>query len=203
MAVFKEMQFPVSVRWRGGRLATTKSTGKEPIEVAAPPEFRDGLAGYWSPEDLLVASVASCFTLTLAAVAEKGEAPLLDATVTATGHLSHRDDGRFGFVSIEVDATLETIPGGEQMVRRAARIAEERCLVSQALDVPVQCRAQGERGRFSRVTSLLVVAAALVTAIATGLGAAPFAFRRGRTVTWLGPANGSPPASCSPPVPPF
>ena len=40
------------------------------------------------------------------------------------------------------------------------------------------------------MTSLLVVAAALVTAIATGLGAAPFAFRRGRTVTWLGPANG-------------
>jgi organic hydroperoxide reductase OsmC/OhrA len=137
MAVFKEMQFAVSVRWRGGRLATTKSTGKEPIEVATPPEFRDGLAGYWSPEDLLVASVASCFTLTLAAVAEKGEAPLLDATVTATGHLSHRDDGRYGFVAIEVDATLETIPGGEQMVRRAARIAEERCLVSQALDVPV------------------------------------------------------------------
>ena len=40
------------------------------------------------------------------------------------------------------------------------------------------------------MTSLLVVAAALVTAIATGLGAAPFAFRRGRTVPWLGPANG-------------
>jgi organic hydroperoxide reductase OsmC/OhrA len=137
MAVFKEMQFPVSVRWRGGRLATTTSTGKEPIEVATPPEFRGGLAGYWSPEDLLVASVASCFTLTLAAVAEKGEVPLLDATVTATGHLSHRDDGRFGFVAIEIDATLETIPSGEQTVRRAARVAEERCLVSQALDIPV------------------------------------------------------------------
>ena len=137
MPVFKELQFPVSVRWRGGRLASTKSPDKEPIEVATPPEFRDGVAGYWSPEDLLVAAVASCFTLTLAAVAERGGAPLLDATVTATGHMSHRDDGRYGFVVFEVDATLETVPGGEAAVRRAAADAEVRCLVTHALDVPV------------------------------------------------------------------
>jgi organic hydroperoxide reductase OsmC/OhrA len=37
-------------------------------------------------EDLLVMSAASCFALTLAAVAERHDAPLLDATVTATGH---------------------------------------------------------------------------------------------------------------------
>lgn len=137
MAVFKEMQFPVSVRWRGGRLASTASPGKDPIEVATPPEFRDGVAGYWSPEDLLVAAVASCFTLTLGAVAERGGVPLLDATVTATGHMSHRDDGRYGFFVIEIDASLETIVGGEDTVRRAARVAEDRCLVAQALDVPV------------------------------------------------------------------
>lgn len=142
MPVFKEMQFPVSVRWRGGRLTTTESTGKEQLEVATAPEFRDGIAGYWSPEDLFVAAVASCFTLTLAAVAEKGDIPLLDATVTATGHLSHRDDGRFGFIAIEIDASLETIPGSEQTARRAARVAEERCLVAQALDVPVHVRVE-------------------------------------------------------------
>ena len=139
MAVFKEMQFPVSVRWRGGRLASTATTPSRrgPIEVATPPEFRDGVAGYWSPEDLLVAAVASCFTLTLGAVAERGGAPLLDATVTATGHMSHRDDGRYGFFVIEIDASLETIVGGEDTVRRAARVAEKRCIVAQALDVPV------------------------------------------------------------------
>lgn len=137
MPVFKEMQFPVSVRWRGGRLASTRSSGNEPIEVATPPEFREGLAGYWSPEDLLVSAVASCFTLTLAAVADRGGAPLLDATVTATGHMSHRDDGRYGFIVFEIDASLETVPGGEDAVRRAAKDAETRCLVTHALDVPV------------------------------------------------------------------
>ena len=138
MAVFKEMQFPVSVRWRGGgRLASVECSGKEPIDVATPPEFRDGIPGHWSPEDLLVAAAASCFTLTLAAVAERSGTPLLDAAVTATGHLSHRDDGRFGFFVIEIDATLETVPGGKARVLRAARVAEERCLVARALDIPV------------------------------------------------------------------
>jgi organic hydroperoxide reductase OsmC/OhrA len=75
--------------------------------------------------------------LTLAAVAERCEAPMLDATVSATGHMTRRDDGRFGFTVIEVDALIETVPGGETAVRRAAAIAEERCLIAQALDVPV------------------------------------------------------------------
>ncbi len=137
MSVIKEMQFPVSVRWRGGRVAHAHARGKEGLALATPPEFRSGLAGYWTPEDLLVTSAASCFALTLAATAEQHDAPLLDATVTATGHMSRRDDGRFGFTVIEIDAALETTPKGEDAVRRAAAEAEKRCLVSHALDVPV------------------------------------------------------------------
>jgi len=137
VGVMKELQFPVSVRWRGGRLTRAESRDKDALELATPPEFQGGLAGYWSPEDLLVTAVCSCFALTLAAVAERREAPLLDATVTATGHMSRRDDGRFGFTVIEVDALLETIPGGEEAVRTAATIAEDRCLVAQALDIPM------------------------------------------------------------------
>lgn len=142
MAVVKEMQFPVSIRWRGGRLARADAQDKDSLELATPPEFRQGLAGYWSPEDLLVASAASCFVLTLAAVAERREAPLLDATVTATGHMSRRDDGRFGFTVIEIDALLETIAGAERAVSSAAAVAEKRCLISQALEVPVHVAVQ-------------------------------------------------------------
>jgi organic hydroperoxide reductase OsmC/OhrA len=142
MTVMKEMQFPVSVRWRGGRLSRVDARDKESLEVATPPEFRSGLGGYWSPEDLLVASACSCFVLTLAAVAERREAPLLAASVTATGHMSRRDDGRFGFTVIEIDAVLETFAGGEEAVAAAAKAAEGRCLITQALDVPVHVAVQ-------------------------------------------------------------
>src|SRR5262245_442531 len=137
MADMKEMQFPVAVRWRGGRVAQVHARGREGFELATPSKFRSGLAGYWTPEDLLVTSAASCFALTLAAVAERHDAPLLDATVTATGHMSRRDDGHFGFTVIEIDAGLETTAGGEEAVRRAAVEAERRCLIGHALGVPV------------------------------------------------------------------
>jgi organic hydroperoxide reductase OsmC/OhrA len=137
MTVMKEMQFPVSIRWRGGRLARADVRDKESLEVATPPAFRGGLAGHWSPEDLLVVSAASCYALTLAAVAERRQVPLLDASISATGHMSRRDDGRFGFTVIEIDAVLETLAGSEEALTRAAAAAEERCLVTQALDVPV------------------------------------------------------------------
>jgi len=39
------------------------------------------------------------------------------------------------------------------------------------------------------VTSVVVFASALATALATGLGAVPFAFARERVGGWLGPAN--------------
>lgn len=141
MSTMKEFQFPVSVRWRGGRLARATARSTSAIEVATPPELRDGLTGYWSPEDLLVGAAASCFALTLAAVAERRELPLLDATVHARGHVGQRCDGRLGFTVIELDADLETIPGCEEAVERAVRTAEQRCLVADALDTPVHVTA--------------------------------------------------------------
>lgn len=83
-----------------------------------------------------MAATASCFALTLVAVAERPQAPLLDASISATGHMGRRDDGRFGFTVIEVDAVLETLAGADGAVVAAARTAEERCLTGQALDVP-------------------------------------------------------------------
>jgi organic hydroperoxide reductase OsmC/OhrA len=137
MSIMKEMQFPVSVRWRGGHIAHADASGKDSLALAMPLEFRGGLADYWTPEDLLATSVASSFTLTLAAIAERHDLPLLDATVTATAHMSRRGDGRFGFTVIEIDAALETTPEGEDRIRGAAAEAERCCLVSRALDVPV------------------------------------------------------------------
>ncbi len=137
MTVLTEMQFPVTVAWDGGRLTTASARDKDMLEIATPSEFATGLAGYWSPEDLLVTAVASCYALTLASVAERRRAPLVEATITATGHMSHRDDGRFGFTVIEVDAHLKAAAGGEDAVRAVATAAAERCLVTQALDVPV------------------------------------------------------------------
>jgi organic hydroperoxide reductase OsmC/OhrA len=142
MSVMKELQFPVSVRWRGGRMVRADARDRDSLDVATPPEFQSGLPGYWTPEDLLVLATASCYALTLAAVAERRSVPLLDVSISATGHMSRRDDGRFGFTVIEVDAELETVAGAEDDLARAAKAAESGCFVAVALDVPVHVAVQ-------------------------------------------------------------
>jgi peroxiredoxin-like protein len=137
MSITKDYRYKVGVDWEGARLTSVSSSGKPELEVATPPEFKGGMAGVWSPEDLLVASVASCFTVTLVAVLERRDLPLRHLSVTGTGHVTARDDGRFGFVAIELTAAVTTDEPSIDAVRRAAKYAERACLVSMALDVPV------------------------------------------------------------------
>jgi organic hydroperoxide reductase OsmC/OhrA len=137
MSITKDFRFRVGVAWQGGRLTSVSSPEKPRLDVATPPEFRGGLPGIWSPEDLLVASVASCYTVTLAAIAERREIPLYALNVSGTGHVTPRDDGRVGFVAIELTAALRTDPELLDAAERAAHRAERSCLVAMALDVPV------------------------------------------------------------------
>jgi organic hydroperoxide reductase OsmC/OhrA len=137
MNVTKDFRYKVGVDWKGDRMTTVSSPGKPELTVATPPEFKGGVPGVWSPEDLLVASVASCFAVTLVAVAERRELPLHDLHVSGTGHLTGRDDGRFGFVAIELTVDVQTDELTIDAVERAAKHAERGCLVSMALDVPV------------------------------------------------------------------
>jgi peroxiredoxin-like protein len=137
MSITKDHRYRVGVDWEGGRLTSVSSPGKPELDVATPPEFKGGLKGVWSPEDLLVAAVASCYSVTLVAVLERRDLPLRDLTVSGTGHVGTRDDGRFGFVAIELTAMVETDEAALEAVRHAASYAERACLVSMALDVPV------------------------------------------------------------------
>ena len=137
MSITKDYRYRVGVDWEGDRLTSVSSSGKPELAVATPPEFKGGLAGVWSPEDLLVASVASCYAVTLVAVLERRDLPLRDLNVSGTGHLTTRDDSRFGFVAIELTVKLTTDERSLGAVLRAAKHAERACLISMALDVPV------------------------------------------------------------------
>jgi peroxiredoxin-like protein len=137
MATARAHRYPVEVQWQGGRLTRASSPGKAELEVATPPEFKGGISGVWSPEDLLVASAASCYAVTLVAVAERRGIRLYKLEVDATGHVALRDNGHFGFVAIELHVALETNPGSTGAAEQAARVAEHGCLVRMALDTPV------------------------------------------------------------------
>ena len=80
--------------------------------------------------------------MTLLAFAERRGVPLRALDVQGTGRVAKRDDGRFGFVAIELEADVATDAGCEEKAERAVELAERHCLVSGALAVPVQLSAR-------------------------------------------------------------
>ena len=137
MSITKDYRYHADVDWQGDRITNVFSPGKPELEVATPPEFKGGVPDVWSPEDLLVASVASCYAVTLVGVAERRDLPLHDLHVSGTGHMTTRDDGRFGFVAIELTVAARTEEQSVEALEKAARYAERGCLIAMALDIPV------------------------------------------------------------------
>ncbi len=138
----KAHRFPVSVHWQEGHLTRASAPDKPDLEIATPPEFKGGIAGVWSPEDLLVASTAACYAVTLAAVVERWNLTLHGLEVEGMGHVERRDDGRFGFVAIDLRATLDVDSNEVDAAQKAAAKAERLCLISLALDTPVHVDAK-------------------------------------------------------------
>ena len=133
----KEFRFPVQVAWEGGRRTTAQVQGKPPLRIATPPEFRGTDPDMWSPEDAFVAGASSCLAVTIVALAEREQLPLRDLSLQADGVVGRRDDGRFGFVRIEQTVELETDPEHETAARALVAKAEEGCLVTVSLALPV------------------------------------------------------------------
>ena len=107
------------------------------MPYAAPPEF-DGPGDRWSPETLLVASVASCLNLTFRAIAKASKLPWTSLTCDADGTLD-RVDRVTQFTALHLRARLELPPGAnEDQARRLLVKAEETCLITRSLRADVR-----------------------------------------------------------------
>jgi len=103
-----------------------------PLHSAPPIEF-DGPGDRWSPETLLVASVADCFVLTFRAIARLSKLRWLSLTCDVAGTVD-RVERVTQFTGFVVQARLR-IPAGtnEDQARRLLAKAEETCLVTNSL----------------------------------------------------------------------
>ncbi len=132
----KNYRYVTSVRWTGEKKGAMAAAGKAAVEVATPPEFK-GHEGYWSPEDLYVASVNVCVMSTFLAFAGRAELSFTGYESEAEG-LLELVDGRFRFTKIVVRPRVTLGPGEDRS--RAEEIlhkAEEHCLVSNSIRTEV------------------------------------------------------------------
>lgn len=102
------------------------------LETAGPPEF-GGPGDVWSPETLLVGSVADCFILSFRAIARTAKLDWLTLDCEVEGELDKLE--KFTqFIGFNVKATL-TIPSStpEKKARTILEKAEKYCLITNSM----------------------------------------------------------------------
>jgi organic hydroperoxide reductase OsmC/OhrA len=111
--------------------------GIEPkISFSAPPEFK-GQAGYWTPEHLLVAAVASCFVSTFSGMALNSNFEFVSLELETVGTLVQDKGGwRFGEVTL-FPRVIGVKPEQKGLGFRLLVKAKENCLVGRSLACPV------------------------------------------------------------------
>jgi organic hydroperoxide reductase OsmC/OhrA len=112
------------------------SPGLQTIQTTSPPEF-GGPEGTWSPETLLVASVADCFILTFRAIARASKLEWIDLDVETEGKLE-KDVKLTRFTAFHIRAKLR-IPEDvrEEKARLLLEKSEVNCLITNSMNSKV------------------------------------------------------------------
>ncbi len=111
---------------------TTDSGELEKLHIAAPKEF-DGPGDKWSPEELLIASVADCLILTFRAIANASKLEWINLTCEANGTLD-RIDKINKFTEIHIKALLQiNSQSDKEKALRLLEKAEQNCLITNSL----------------------------------------------------------------------
>jgi peroxiredoxin-like protein len=128
-------QFRAVAWWTSGHTGITKSdSAPNAIHFTAPIAF-GGMEGRWTPEDLLLGAVASCFTTTFRALAEHSAFEYTDLQTEVDGIVT-RTGSEYGFSEITIRACV-TIPDPAEEARALKLLSKTKaaCLVSRALSV--------------------------------------------------------------------
>jgi len=128
-------RFRVVAWWTSGRAGIAESSSAHSaIHFTSPPAF-GGLEGRWTPEDLLLSAIASCYTITFRTLAEHSKFEYIDLQVEVEGAISKTETG-YTFGEVLVRAHLMIPQEAEQA--RAIKLlnkAKSLCMVSRALAI--------------------------------------------------------------------
>ena len=140
----EEHAYRVAAWWTSGRTGLAKSdSAPNAIHFTAPAEF-GGLEGRWTPEELLLASIAGCYTTTVRAIAGGSEFDFTDLQVEASGTIRKADSGyNFTQIIVRPNLKINSVEERDRALELLKR-AEKLCLVSRALGTTLQFEPQLE-----------------------------------------------------------
>jgi peroxiredoxin-like protein len=134
---YKTFRYQSSVQWEAGRKGVLRLTGKPDLEISSPAEFK-GEAGFWTPEEMLVASVNACTLMTFVAFAQHKGLEFLSYECDAEGALENIE-GKYRFTEIVLHPHVRvTSPEAVELAREILASAHANCFVSNSLSSPVK-----------------------------------------------------------------
>jgi organic hydroperoxide reductase OsmC/OhrA len=117
--------------------AALTSAGLPNLASAPPLEF-GGPGDAWSPEQLLLAAVGSCFHFSLRAIAQASRLEFISLELAIAGTVDRRD-GELRFTEILLRPRLVIPEGGDpERARRVLERAKKTCLVSSSLSTSLR-----------------------------------------------------------------
>ena len=134
--MYKNIVFTNTVKWDGGKRATLSSKNNPQIKISTPPEFK-GPEGYWSPEELFLASINSCIMTTFLYFVEKFSAYFLTYESSIEGEINFKG-GKLLFKAITVRPDIQ-VPDKtqKQKIAKVMEKSEKYCLISSSVDTEI------------------------------------------------------------------
>ncbi|MGD8190895.1 OsmC family protein [Brevibacillus ginsengisoli] len=136
--------FHMEAEWQGGRLSTGAIKGEGLQASISVPAELGGPGQGTNPEELLISSAMTCYTITLAAILEKRKIPFQSLTVRSEGKLTV-EEGNLGFREIIHRPIIRLMEQSEEIrqnANHAAHRAEQVCMISKAIRGNVEIKVE-------------------------------------------------------------
>ncbi len=129
--------YNVNLDWTHDRSGILGAETLPPIYYSAPPEF-SGEAGKWTPEHMLVGSVASCFVSTFLAVAEHYKLEVLGLRMGAFARLEKLPGEGYRFTEITLFPEIRVAADAVETALKVLNKSEKNCFVAKSLKATIQ-----------------------------------------------------------------
>jgi len=127
--------YKIKAWWASGRTGIAScDSASNAIHFTAPPQF-GGMEGKWTPEDLLLTAIGSCFATTFRALADYSKLTYSDLEVEVAGSV-HKASSGYIFNEIVTRPLLTMVSGtDEERALRLLHKTQELCLITRTLSV--------------------------------------------------------------------
>ena len=138
----RQFQFAVDLNWlEKNRGIITSDMVSDKLFVSTPRAF-GGEGKDWSPEDLLLGAISSCFMTTFLYFANRMELEISRLECHTSG-VVEKVDGKLRFTDLHVEPKIYVeFEKGQEKAVEVLKKTQEYCLISNTVNVPVTYNAQ-------------------------------------------------------------